>query len=131
MMSAPAARYFSWISRTTSGQVSASRSLQPAQLPFPVAEPFAAVGRFVQPVALHHRAEAAVEQQDAFVEYLFDRFSHFFDDFDFKQPAPILSRDEDAPRSCVVGDAVEYVGRGVISSSGSSPARSTTLRPSP
>ena len=48
-----------------------------AQLPFPVAEPFAAVGRFVQPVALHHRAEAAVEQQDAFVEYLFDRFSHF------------------------------------------------------
>ena len=42
-----------------------------------VAEPFAAVGRFVQPVALHHRAEAAVEQQDAFVEYLFDRFSHF------------------------------------------------------
>lgn len=35
-----------------------------------------------------------------------------FDDFDFKQPAPILSRDEDAPRGCVVGDAIEYVGCG-------------------
>ena len=35
------------------------------ELHVPVAEPLAAVVRLVEAVALHHRAETAVEQQDA------------------------------------------------------------------
>ena len=56
----PAWRYFSWISRIVSGRV---RFFARGELLAPV------VG-FVQAVLLYHRAESAVEQQDAVFEFV-------------------------------------------------------------
>ncbi len=65
MMSAPAARYCSWISRMTSGRVSTSRSLLPFRSTAWSREALAAILRLGEPVALDHRAHGAVEDQDA------------------------------------------------------------------
>ena len=66
----PAWRYFSWISRIVSGRVRFRQVVAASEKFFARGELLAPVVGFVQAVLLYHRAESAVEQQDAVFEFV-------------------------------------------------------------
>ena len=65
----PAWRYFSWISRIVSGR-EVQQVVAASEKFFARGELLAPVVGFVQAVLLYHRAESAVEQQDAVFEFV-------------------------------------------------------------
>ena len=76
MMSAPASRYWRWMSSMMCGCVRLSRSLQTLEvLAAPIREPRAAKGRLIQLVLLDHRAHRAVNDDDAFAQQTFKMFN--------------------------------------------------------